>query len=309
MHKLDFSAEPLNHGQLQIGRLLMACSPGAVGPDGFVNRSKMPEPSAVYLLVIPLEGPMAFSQRGRKGTVGVGDYVLLSQNEFSTITTEASSQVLWVQIPASELRSRLVSVDDHLGSRFNANRDLSSLLINFIRDIMRTFSGKTPSNPEALATEIVNFIALAISAEDRGTSSNISNARYQLRKRIFEFIESQIGNPNLTPKKIAAHNRVSLSYLYSLFSDTNTTVGQFLVEKRLQRAYELLAKDIHGHLTVSEVAYQVGFKNVSHFSRTFSRHFSMAPRDVRQGRRSPKPSNRFASRSKVALSPVVDLYA
>jgi Helix-turn-helix domain len=40
--------------------------------------------------------------------------------------------------------------------------------------------------------------------------------------------------------------------------------------------------DQKGHRSVSEVAYAVGFKNVSHFSRTFSRLFSVAPRDVRQ---------------------------
>jgi hypothetical protein len=38
---------------------------------------------------------------------------------------------------------------------------------------------------------------------------------------------------------------------------------------------------------VSEVAFVVGFKNVSHFSRSFSRHFQVAPRDVRQTPRLP----------------------
>jgi AraC-like DNA-binding protein len=40
--------------------------------------------------------------------------------------------------------------------------------------------------------------------------------------------------------------------------------------------------DPGGRLTVSEIAYQVGFKNVSHFSRSFSRQFNMAPRDARR---------------------------
>src|SRR5260370_42040079 len=87
---------------------------------------------------------------------------------------------------------------------------------------------------------------------------------------------------NLSPKTIAASSRISLSYLYSLFNDDDTTVGQFVQVKRLQRAYEILVGDPKGHRTVSEIAYEVGFKNVSHFSRSFSRHFRIPPRDVRK---------------------------
>jgi AraC-like DNA-binding protein len=97
-----------------------------------------------------------------------------------------------------------------------------------------------------------------------------------------------LGDQNLSPRKIAASSRISLSYLYSLFNDDDTTVGQFVQTKRLQRAYEMLVADPAGHRTVSEVAYEVGFKNVSHFSRSFSRHFQVAPRDVRQTSRLPQ---------------------
>jgi AraC-like DNA-binding protein len=121
--------------------------------------------------------------------------------------------------------------------------------------------------------------------------SSDKNARYHLRRRIVDFIESHLSDQSLSPKKIAASSRISLSYLYSLFNDNETTVSQFVQTKRLQRAYEILVADPKGHRTVSEVAYEVGFKNVSHFSRCFSRHFKVAPRDVRQTHNaSPAPN-------------------
>ena len=52
--------------------------------------------------------------------------------------------------------------------------------------------------------------------------------------------------------------------------------------KRLQRAYELLVANPKGNITISEIAYRIGFKSASHFSRTFTRHFHMAPRDARR---------------------------
>jgi AraC-like DNA-binding protein len=170
---------------------------------------------------------------------------------------------------------------------------MTRLLVGMIRSIAELFTNSPPPNPQALATEIISFVALTIGSEDRGAATDVRNARYHLRRRIVDFIESHLSDQSLSPKKIAASSRISLSYLYSLFNDNETTVSQFVQTKRLQRAYEILVADPKGHRTVSEVAYEVGFKNVSHFSRCFSRHFKVAPRDVRQTHNaSPQPTTR-----------------
>ncbi|WLA52782.1 helix-turn-helix domain-containing protein [Bradyrhizobium elkanii] len=63
-----------------------------------------------------------------------------------------------------------------------------------------------------------------------------------------------------------------------------------------------MVADPKGRRTVSEVAYEVGFKNVSHFSRCFSRHFKVAPRDVRQTPVAP-PQPAASARSPQPKSP------
>jgi AraC-like DNA-binding protein len=267
--------------QIQIGRLVIeiaSAEPRVV--CGQERASGVSDP--FYMLVIPLTGSLNFSQNCRSGVALAGEYVLLSQMEFYELSSETSPTLISLRIPAPELRGRLACVDDHVSRRFSANEHMSRLLVDLIRGVADIFADRPPPNPEALATEIVSFVALAVGAENRGAVVDVRNARYHLRRRIFDFIEKHLGDQDLSPKKIAASSRISLSYLYSLFSDDETTVGQFVQIKRLQRAYELLVADQKGHRTVSEVAYEVGFKNVSHFSRTLSRQFSMAPRDVRQ---------------------------
>jgi AraC-like DNA-binding protein len=237
---------------------------------------------ACYVLVLPLTGCVAFSQDGRAGIARPGDYVLLSELAFYELSSDKHTRLLMLRIPATELRGRLVSIEDHISRRFKPNEQMTRLLVGMIRSVAELFIDSSPPNPQALATEIIGFVALTIGSEDRGAATDVRNARYHLRRRIVDFIESHLSDQSLSPKKIAASSRISLSYLYSLFNDDETTVGQFVQTKRLQRAYEILVADPKGHRTVSEVAYEVGFKNVSHFSRTFSRHFKIAPRDVRQ---------------------------
>jgi len=259
---------------------------------------------ASYLMVFPLAGCVTFSQDGRAGIGGPDEYVLLSELAFYQLSSDKGARLLLVRIPATELRGRLVSVDDHISRRFKPNDQMTHLLAGMIRNVAELFIDQPPPNPQALATEIISFVALTIATEDRGAATDVRNARYHLRRRIVDFIEKNLSDQTLSPKKIAASSRISLSYLYSLFNDNETTVGQFVQVKRLQRAYEILVADPKGHRTVSEVAYEVGFKNVSHFSRSFSRYFKIAPRDVRQMNKAIhlEPNSR-PSRLKTVLAP------
>jgi len=286
MHNPGIRTRLATQRQIHIGRLVLDV---ALAETRLVSSREHVKGigDSSYMLVVPLNEKLRYSQSGRTGTIEAGEYVLLSQMEFYEFSSQADAVLLMLRIPAVELRGRLTSVDDHIGRRFGANEQMARLLVDLLRSVAEVFTESPPPNPEALATEIFSFIALAIGSEDRGSTVDVRNARYHLRRRIFDFIEKNLGDQDLTPRKIAASSRISLSYLYSLFNDDDTTVSQFMQVKRLQRAYELLVADPKGHLTVSEIAYQVGFKNVSHFSRSFSRHFSMAPRDARRIASSP----------------------
>jgi AraC-like DNA-binding protein len=282
----------------EIGRVTLYVVSGSVTHGVPIEEATSPgrqrqEPP--YLLAVPMRFGLRYSQQGRGERVFTGDYVLLSQKAGFALEIERGGETLIVSIPAADLKGRVASVEDHAGRRFEPNGQMSRLMVDFLRGVAEVFSDGHPPNPEALATEIVSFVALTLGAEDRGAVIDVRNGRYHLRRRIFEFIETNLGDQDLSPRKIAASSRISLSYLYSLFNDYDTTVGQFVQTKRLQRAYEMLVADPAGRRTVSEVAYEVGFKNVSHFSRSFSRHFQVAPRDVR--RTSRLPESRLASRA------------
>ncbi len=261
MHNPGIRNRLMTQRQIRIGRLFLDL---AVSERRLVcSRERVTsirDPS--YMLVVPLNERINYEQAGCYGTIEAGEYVLLSQMEFYEISSEADALLLMARIPATELRERLASVDDHIGRRFGANEEMTRLLVDLLRRVADLFADCPPPNGEALATEIFSFVALAIGAEDRGSALD-------------------------SPKKIAANSRISLSYLYSLFNDDGTTVSQFVQVKRLQRAYELLVADPTGRITISEIAYRIGFKSASHFSRTFTRHFHMAPSDARQVARAP----------------------
>jgi AraC-like DNA-binding protein len=55
---------------------------------------------------------------------------------------------------------------------------------------------------------------------------------------------------------------------------------------RLQRAHAILRDAHRTALTISVIAYDVGFGDLSYFNRAFRREFRATPSDIRASRRS-----------------------
>jgi AraC-like DNA-binding protein len=55
--------------------------------------------------------------------------------------------------------------------------------------------------------------------------------------------------------------------------------------KRLDRAAQLLRDPHHDHRKIADVALAAGFKDLSHFNRSFRHRFGITPSDVRAAAR------------------------
>jgi two-component system, response regulator YesN len=74
---------------------------------------------------------------------------------------------------------------------------------------------------------------------------------------------------------LALELNLSPSYLQRLFKhQTGLRMGEWLSERRLQKAAQLLAGS---YLSVKEIAHTVGYEHSSSFIRAFERRFSQPP--------------------------------
>ncbi|ERR1700731_938801 len=95
-------------------------------------------------------------------------------------------------------------------------------------------------------------------------------------------------------RDLARSVALSASRLRHIFKrETGVTPAQFLGQKKLEQARELLETS---HLSVKEVAAQVGIPNQSHFVRVFKKAYGLPP--GRYGRGSVETKWRFHPASK-----------
>jgi len=98
-----------------------------------------------------------------------------------------------------------------------------------------------------------------------------------LRRIVLEHVEDDEFGIEQLAREIA----MSRSHLYRRVHQlTGGSAADLLRKIRLERAYALLAARAGN---VSDIAYAVGFKSLSHFSRSFRQEFGHSPSEVRAG--------------------------
>ena len=102
----------------------------------------------------------------------------------------------------------------------------------------------------------------------------------------------------LTVATSAARHGVTPRYVHKLFEDEGVTYTQFVLQHRLDRAFRMLRDPRCAVRRISEIAYGVGFSDLSYFNRAFRRRYDATPSEIRgtcQGgraaKRAPAPGN------------------
>jgi AraC family transcriptional regulator len=104
----------------------------------------------------------------------------------------------------------------------------------------------------------------------------------RLLDRVARFVEDHLSEPLLLDD-LAREARLSpYHFARSFKASTGLAPHEFVTMRRLDRAKTLLLSTRH---SVPDIAYEVGYRNLSHFRRLFRRHTGLPPSDLR-----PPPS-------------------
>ena len=140
-----------------------------------------------------------------------------------------------------------------------------------------------PFNFELLLSKIRNVLAHSDTVrktyqrqvQATPAAVQIESADEAFVKNVLEVIEKNMGNPEFSVGELSVKFHASRSTFYKrLLLLTGKTPIEFIRHIRLRRAAELLEKS---QLTVSEIAYSVGFNNPKNFSQYFKMEFDRIP--------------------------------
>lgn len=130
---------------------------------------------------------------------------------------------------------------------------------------------------ELLSMSLRDLVSFSFGGDRRIDLRSDPRAQAQLAK---DFIEANYWNPSIRSEDIAASLRVSTRRLSKIFEAAGTSPAAYLRDLRLDRAIALI--DAADDATnVTEIAYRVGFGDISTFGRAFKKRFGYTPGERR----------------------------
>ncbi|MFJ8109080.1 helix-turn-helix domain-containing protein [Streptomyces sp. NPDC096132] len=158
---------------------------------------------------------------------------------------------------------------------------LGTLLSPLLSDLARAAAEARPQVGEMLAWNAVNLLSTLVTEQLGGEAPNPAGARSPMLARLLEYVELHLTDPDLSPEVIARAHHISVRYLHKLFKDEGTTVGRWILRRRLDECRRDLMRHGRGSRTIAAVAARWGFLSATHFSRVFRTAYGMSPREWR----------------------------
>lgn len=285
--KLDCSkvrAERFNgeiHGGVGIGDLRF--SEVISGPQ-YVERTRKQigkSTEADFLISFQLHNRGLCKQNGREAHLTPGSFVLYDSTQPYSLTFTEHFHQFVLQMPKKLLQRHLIEPERYTAIAISGRSGLGAVLTDFLFSLARELQhvGRPPAE---LSENLLDIIAIALSSsillEELGDHSVV---RDTLKRRIRQYIENNLCNPHLSNGLVAQSQGISPRYLNKLFEDEAENIHALILNKRLEKARELLADPEHSGNSVERIGYIVGFASPAHFSRSFKKRYGINPSDCR----------------------------
>jgi AraC-like DNA-binding protein len=235
------------------------------------------------VMIINLQGPSLVGQRGQEFVLDEQTATLVTLGEIGGISRPAPDhRLVMLNLPRAAIGPLVPNADDAVMRPIPSNSAALRLLIKYA-GILQDTDG--PLQPE-LQRSIVDHIYDLVAATVGGTRDAIEVAKGRgIPAARLNAIKSDIlGNlvsRDLSIEAICARHGMTPRYLRMLFAGEQTTFSDFVTGRRLALALRRLCDPARAGYTISAIAYECGFGDLSYFNRVFRRHFGMTPSDVR----------------------------
>jgi AraC-like DNA-binding protein len=210
-----------------------------------------------------------------------GDAAVLNFGDRLAMQVGPEAAFWTIQVPRARLARLLPRVDDlQLGPLQRAD-PVVEMLFGYAALVARL-----PQHADAgrlAADHLAELAALALgppaTRRDAGAQAGVRAAR---RAAALAQVHAGLDRPSLSAALVAARLGISMRYVQLLFEEEGESFSACVTRLRLERVRRLMDDPRHAHRRISDLAFEVGFRDLSTFNRQFRRHFGETPTAYRR---------------------------
>jgi AraC-like DNA-binding protein len=236
---------------------------------------------ASYEIGFAVGGQRVVRQDGRETVVQRGDFTILDESRPSSTTSDQRFQAICCVLPR-----HLVSIPPERIARITATaihgqHGIAWVLAPFLQRFTQLLEQGEVDDIYRLMQHTIDLVDSLCAAQlnDNGPRSR---SRAELLLRVRAYIEANLGDPELSPGRIASAHYISKTSLHRLFASEETSVARFIRHRRLERCRQWLCDPAHAHEPVWSIGSRWALPDTGHFSRLFRAAYGCTPGEYRR---------------------------
>ena len=232
-----------------------------------------------YCAQLFLEGGQ---QHRRGGTVlqcRAGDIAIYDFADQHYAETEPFANLSLI-VPRATLSPLLRSPDSINGLLISADAPLAAVLTQHMMSLFKSAPELSDQESALLLEPTCSLVAAVINGHDDDLVDVPTAVSRSQAFRARDFIHRNLEEADLTPERIAQAIGVSRAALYRLFSNEGG-VQAWIRRQRVFEAARRLTDPKHREVPIGEIAWSLGFRSETVFSRNFREEFGVTPSAAR----------------------------
>jgi AraC-like DNA-binding protein len=236
-----------------------------------------------YKLSLMLGGEALLVQDSREAVLRPGDFAICDCSRPYTFVANDQFRMLACVLPRDVIGLSSERVSTITATRIPGGDGIAWAMAPFLRRLTDlAIRDEVPADEHRLVESVVDLVEslwTGVLGDDTGAHPH---SRTELQLRIRAYIESNLGDPELTPTEIAAAHYISKRYLHKLFEADGVSVSRWIRERRLERCRLDLADPLLRDETVTSIGVRWGLMDPAHFSRLFRESYGCSPTEYRR---------------------------
>lgn len=220
-------------------------------------------------------------QDGHEATLRPGDFVVYeTERPFHWWLRSGAASPHWDLAVFTWPRDTIQLSDSESASltcrTLDGGGGITGVLSRMLTDLLVEKPAVSEGGGARMADEIGDLVA-TIATEAHGLGADAADRHAGLLRQIDAYIDERLGDPDLSPERVAQAHFVSTRQLQRLFARRGQTVSQVVRRQRLERCRRDLLTLRGGDATLTEICVRWGFTDLAVFSRAFREAYGTSP--------------------------------
>ena len=233
------------------------------------------------VLISATRGKIGVTQGNQAIELTAGQMCLTEMNVVGAVDLNRTGSFTTARFPRRLLLEVAPSTETQLARTLGHDRGLSLMIERYVALCNEVAGELDAVGQKAAAQHLADLVGhlLGTGAERKDIAARGETAAARLDLMKADVLRN-LDRSDLTVEAVAEANGISGRQAQRLFAASGTSFTEFVLEQRLLRARQLLLGTLTRHRKVSDIAFTVGFNDLSYFHRAFKRRFGATPVEI-----------------------------